>query len=220
MFGQKGPARVLLLLFAVSLAALAGCESHGERAKAGAGAPGPRSTTASSDLSALRQPELPAPLRVIRGIACRRSSNRIQMCTTDAYDISGSDVACSDEDSSFGSVLAEGGVDLLGGIERGSALAHLAPNQLVCIHYLAESRTGGDSWSYVTAIPSSFSTACNTGSCREADAPARWIGTPPTGSCVEQASGRYAAACPSGWVPSAALDAYSMGLSGQEQNSP
>lgn len=156
----------------------------------------------------------PGALDAMPGLACTSSEN-ITTCTSIAYDISGSDDACRNDDANFGAVLAEAGVDLREGIDRGGSRARLAANQLVCIQYVAESKTGGDSWSYVTAIPASLVTRCAKARCPAARAPVRWTGPSPSGECATQSDGRYAATCAAGWLPSAAIDAYSMGLDGR-----
>lgn len=205
------------LLTAISIAALAGCSPQAGLADSSAAAPRAASAV-QSDKSGFGPSEVPRALHALQGINCRPPSNGVHNCETGAFDIGGSDATCSADDSSFGSVLLDQGVDLLEAIGTGSRVAHLSPNQFVCIQYVAESKVGDESWSYVTAIPSSLVAECRERRCPNVE-PVRWFGARPSGGCAEQPSGGYAAGCASGWVRSAALDTYSMGLSGQPAES-
>jgi len=201
------------LLIAMSIAAVAGC---GPTAGPSARDSAVRQTAdaALPDVNHSGMSEAPRSLRALDGIHCRPPSNGVHNCETDKFDISGSDTVCGAGDSNFGSVLLDHGANLLEGIGRGSPVAHLSLNQFVCIQYVAESKVGDEGWSYVTAIPASLVAECRARRCPEA-APVRWLRAQQSERCAEQPGRGYAAGCASGWVRSAALDAYSMEFSGR-----
>ena len=209
MSGRQRPQNLSLLLIAISIAVLAACNPRVETSASA-------SASASTDSSRSDTRSLSRAIRSIQGIECRPPMDGVDNCVTDAYDVSGSDAACTADEANFGSVLLEQGVDLLPSIHDGSRVAHLAPSQLVCIQYVAEPKDKGvdESWSYVTAIPSALVDGCVPGRCPEAP-PVRWFDTQPKEDCERKSDGRYGAGCASGWVRSAALDAFSMGQVGQ-----
>lgn len=157
-----------------------------------------------------------APLRSMRGVTCTTSATGDVHCATEGYDLSGAPNACDEHSSAFGGILAEQGVDLASDVDGlGATRAHVAHGQLVCIQYTADSKSGGDGWSYVVAIPNRLIPRCSEpGVCPEPSGPVVWHGRAPAGACAIL-GGRYSGACAQGWVKSSDIDAYSMGLGGE-----
>lgn len=207
--------RALLTLILAASLMLAGCAPGDTDTAPISTAPTASAQAPDAPPRAALTPQ-PSPRRsalaLVEGLACKPSTSDIRMCTTAAYAISGSDAACADDSASFGAVLADTGVDLREGIDRGDSKAHLAPGQFVCIQFVAEPKTGGDGWSYITAIPPSLVAACAQSNCPTSASPLRWNGNPPPGECDTVNDGGYSPACAAGWVPTASLDTYSMGL--------
>lgn len=194
---------------------LAACSPAGSDVAPTSGAPQAttRAPTGTSPKS-LTSPTQVAPL-AIAGLTCEPRQNGIDNCSNADYDVSGSDAACADGSSDFGVVQADGADVVTTFTAGGRVRARLPANQLVCIQYSALSKSGGDAWSYVTAIPASVVPACKRANCPSPAGAVTWRDRQPGGTCAKDPDGRYTAACASGWVRAESIDAYSMGLEGQ-----
>ena len=158
-----------------------------------------------------------AAMRHLSGVDCTRSEAGLQRCRLEGYDISGTDRACAADDTGFGAVLNAEGVALLDRFpgEGATSVARLSKGHFLCVQFIADATSGGDGWAYVTAIPTALVERCaGEAICAGAPFAPAWTAGTPAGECGVGPEGRYTTACPSGWVPRADIDEYSMGLGG------
>ncbi|WP_456953901.1 hypothetical protein [Lysobacter sp. HA35] len=125
--------------------------------------------------------------------------------------MSGNLADCNRDTASLGSVTRSVALleRLLPG-PRQAAVATASKGQMLCIHYVAEPRNGGDRLLYVTAVDASTVAAC-AHRCTSPEAAVKWSAAKPREAC-EVRGGAYSAGCASGWINADAVDTYDMGL--------
>lgn len=133
-------------------------------------------------------------------------------CKAPGFDVSGTQEPCTGDSTSFGVVQGTMPLPAHDRMSEGARpLATLAPGQFVCIQFNADPVSGdGEGWMYVTAISPASVPACGKAGCGDPAAHSMWIDGRIQDCAVDGAG--YSAGCPAGWVPSAGIDAYSMGL--------
>lgn len=211
----------IVLLLALSVGACGRGEpaasQAAEQPPATASAPAPTASTAAPTAAAVVEADPLAAMAQLSGVDCTRSEAGLQSCRLEGYDISGADRACAEDDTGFGAVLNAEGVALLDRFpgEGATTVARLSKGHFLCVQFVADATGGGEGWAYVTAIPTALVARCAAGATcgSTAFAPA-WTAEAPAGDCRIGPEGRYTTACPSGWVPRADIDEYSMGLGG------
>lgn len=167
-------------------------------------------TEAAAEPAAAPTPAPPAgdPLA---GLACpAAAAGSARSCTVAGFRVVGTLDACDLDSTSFGAIEADSSAVATDRLIDGRPAAHLAPGQFVCIHLHADPVGGGEGWMYVTAISPETIPACRTALCGLASA--RSSRTRPRADLCRIEAGRYTRGCPAGWVRSAQVDAYSMGL--------
>lgn len=147
----------------------------------------------------------------LAGLACRSAvTGSAYSCAAPGFDIAGTLDACESDSTSFGAIDADAPITAKDRLIDGRAVARLAPGQFVCIQFHADPVGGGEGWMYVVAIPPEAVPSCKAALCGDASARSSW-NAPRSDGCRISA-GRYTRGCPAGWVRSAHVDAYSMGL--------
>lgn len=155
----------------------------------------------------------PRALRGIPDVRCKPRLNGIDNCTSQHFDVSGSELACVDGEAAFGATNDAVALRSAPGRETADVVARLHPGQLLCIQYTADSRLGGEGWHYVAAIPRELVSACRSNPLCQPTPPPEWSSTKPASPCAVGADKRYSAGCASGWVPNSGVTTYSMGMS-------
>lgn len=207
--------RIPLSIFFVT--ALLGCD--------GPPTPGPapatQATAVRSDVVPPDAPASGAEARGVRfdplaGLTCKDTpAGWPRDCSAPGYDVSGSLDACRGDSAFFGVVLGDAAVVATDRLAGGRHVATLASGQLVCIQLTADPTQGSaEPRAFVTAVAPDTIEACEKAHCGDARAESRWIDRAFAADCRVEGQ-RYSAGCVSGWVRSADIDAYSMGLRGQ-----
>jgi hypothetical protein len=131
-------------------------------------------------------------------------------CRAAGFDIAGTLDACDPESTSFGAIEADASATATDRLIDGRPVGRFGPGQFVCIQFRADPVGEGEGWMYVTAVSPDTVPACRTALCGTASARSSW--NTARGDTCRIEAGRYTPACPAGWVRSAQVDAYSMGL--------
>lgn len=204
---MRYPHSPLLLLALV----LSGCDASSAPEQSAAPPPSPAATHAAA-----APPQLnPVPADPLAGLTCKDTpAGWARSCTAPGFDVSGSFDACTGDSISLGAIHTDGPVPATDRLIDGRTIAKLAPGQFICIQFNADPVGGaGAGKVYVTAIAPSSIPACTTHACGDAKAVSRWTAGSSAPCRID--AGRYGAGCVAGWVSTADVDAFSMGLGGE-----
>lgn len=138
-------------------------------------------------------------------IECRADGYGGATCTADGFSVNFGNCG---EGAAFGSIAADGGLDLNDRIDgEGHPVAHVQDRQFVCIPAMA--RKGETQRHYVIVVPTASVPECRGNDlCKDADLPVQWK-TPQSGkACQRGKDGDYAGDCAAGWVDVGQIDQY------------
>lgn len=138
-------------------------------------------------------------------VECRADGYGGATCTADGYSVNLGDCG---EGAAFGSIAADGGIDLTDRIDgEGNPVAHVQDRQFVCIPAMA--RKGDSQRHYVIAVPTASVPECRGNDlCKDADLPVQWKGAKSGQACQRGKDGDYVGDCAAGWVDVGQIDQY------------
>jgi hypothetical protein len=120
--------------------------------------------------------------------------------------------ACAPGGFDYGRLI-EDNTSLHDRFDGGAAKRTLPAGAFLCLHGPTRQDASGRHWQQITVLPPSIEPACSQAgvSCSTTNGSS----TLNLEDCRIQADGGYSAACPQGWVPANAIEAYSLGLRGE-----
>lgn len=138
-------------------------------------------------------------------IKCRADGYGGAICTADGFSVNFGNCG---EGAAFGSIAADGGLDLNDRIDgEGKPVAHVQDRQFVCIPAMA--RKGETQRHYVIVVPTASVPECRDNDlCKDADLPVQWKSAKSGQACHRGKDGDYAGDCASGWVDVGQIDQY------------